>query len=64
MKKKNKKLGIILLVIAGLALLGSLANGTLASMGEENIFTAIGFLGALVAVIVFGILNLTGGSKE
>ena len=59
MKKGNKALGIILLVVFALAILGSITNGTFANLGNQNIGYYIGFFGALGALLIFGILNLT-----
>ena len=58
--KKNKTLGIILLVLFGMSIFGSIANGTFANLGNQNIGFYIGFFGAMGALLVFGILNLIG----
>lgn len=58
--KKNKTLGIILLVLFGMALLGGIANGSFSNLGNQNIGYCIGFFGGMAALLVFGILNLVG----
>ena len=49
---KKKTWGIIMLVLAGMALLGGVANGSLFAMGP---IPMVGFLAALGALIYFGI---------
>ena len=58
--KKNKVLGIVLLVLFGLALLGSVANGTFDNFGGKNPGYYIGFFGGMGALLGFGLLNLLG----
>ena len=58
--KRNKTLGIILLVLFAFAVLGGFANGTFANLGDQNIGYYIGFFGGMGALLVFGILNLVG----
>ena len=58
--KQNKTLGIILLVLFGMALLGSIVNGTFANLGNQNIGYYIGFFGGMGALLVIGILKLVG----
>ena len=58
--KKNKTLGIVLLVLFGAAILGSIANGTFSDLGNKNIGYYIGFFGGMIASLVFGLLNLFG----
>lgn len=58
--KQNKTVGIVLLVLAALAILGSIGNGTLASLGDQNIGFLIGYFGAFAALVVIGILKLVG----
>ena len=56
--KKNKIIGIVLLVLFAMAVLGGIANGTFANLGNENIGFYIGFFGGMAALLIFGILNL------
>jgi len=58
--KQNKKLGIILLVLAALSIFGGIINGTFDRFESENILTIIGFIGAFIALVVFGLLKLFG----
>ena len=60
MKKRNKTLGIILLVLLAMGVLGCIENGTFANLGNQNIGFYIGFFGSMGALLVLGILNLTG----
>ncbi len=57
--KKNKTLGIILLVLFALSIVGGIANGTFANLGNENIGFYIGYFGAMAALLIFGIKNIT-----
>ena len=41
-----------------MAVLGGIANGTFANLGNENIDFYIGFFGGMAALLIFGILNL------
>ena len=54
------KTAIVLLVLFAMAVLGGIANGTFADLGNQNIGYYIGFFGGLGALLVLGILNLKG----
>ena len=58
--KKNKTLGIILLVLFGLAILGGIGNGDFANFGGKHIGYYVGYFSVMGALLVFGILNLIG----
>ena len=58
MKKGNKTLGIILLVLFAFAVFGGFVNGTFANWGSQSIGYYIGFFCGMGALLVFGILNL------
>lgn len=58
--KKNKTIGIILLALFGMAVLGGIANGSFADLGNKNIGYCIGFLGGMVALLALGLLKLFG----
>ena len=55
---KKKTWGIILIVLAAMGILGSLANGSLLSMGG---FTLVGFFAAFAALLYFGIKFIKSG---
>ena len=58
--KQNKKVGIILLVLAALAIMGGFANGTFSNFSDENIMTIIGFVAAFVVLVVIGLMKIFG----
>lgn len=58
--KKNKKAGIILLVLLALMIVGGIANGTFEDLGNKNIGYYIGFFGAMGGMLVIGLMNLFG----
>ena len=58
--KQNKTVGIILLVLAALTMFGSIANGTFATLGDQNIGFLVGFFGAFAALVIIGILKIVG----
>ncbi len=60
MKKKNRTLGIILLVLFAMCLLGGIANGTFENLGTQNIGYYLGLFGGMGALLILGILNLKG----
>ena len=61
--KKNKTWGIVLLVLAGVALLGTFANGTFSDMGNQNPGFYVGFFSGFALLIFFG-LKFLFGKKE
>jgi hypothetical protein len=60
--KKNKTLGIVLLVLAGMGILGTVANGT--DLSGKNPGYYIGFFGGMGALIVIGLMNLFGKEEQ
>ena len=55
---RRKIFGIVLLVLFAMAIVGSIANGSLANIADENIYYMIGFFGGLGALLVFGLINV------
>lgn len=58
--KKNKTVGIICLVLFAMAVFGGIVNGSLAELGDQNIGQIIGYVGAMGALLVIGIMKLFG----
>ncbi len=58
--KKNKTLGIILLVLFAAAVLGGFANDSFSNLGNKNIGFYIGFFGGMGALLVVGLMKLFG----
>ena len=59
----KKIIGIILLVFAVLAIIGSFANGSFASLGDHNIFYLIGYFAGFAALIIGGIALIKSSKK-
>ena len=61
--KQNKTLGIVLLVLAGMALLGGFVNGTFSNLSGQNPGYYVGLFGGLGALVVVGLMCLFGKKK-
>ena len=61
---KKSVLGAILIVLGVMGFFGGMVNGTMENLGQ-NIMFDIGYLGAIVAMVFFGIvLVLKSANKD
>ena len=60
---KKSVLGAILIVLGVMGFFGGMVNGTMENLGQ-NVMFDIGYLGAIVAMVFFGIVLLLKSANK
>ena len=60
---KKSVLGAILIVLGVMGFVGGMVNGTMENLGQ-NVMFDIGYLGAIVAMVFFGIVLLLKSANK